>query len=38
MLTEMSVQRVKVHERLVAMTALVGDDLFQRRKNEQRPL
>jgi hypothetical protein len=30
------VHRVEVHQRLVAVIALVGDDLFQRRKNEQR--
>jgi hypothetical protein len=31
------VHRVEVHQRLVAVIALVGDDLFQRRKNEQKP-
>jgi hypothetical protein len=30
------VHRVEVHQRLVAVIALVGDDLFQRRKNEQK--
>ena len=32
------VHRVQVYRRLVAVIALVGDDLFQRRRNEHRPI